>query len=64
MTKYTKAVYYAFPHNMYKRNEEKIRKVLTEKFPEAGVIIVNEEEMAVDIIKNPKYFNVEKYRLK
>lgn len=60
MTKYTKAVYYAFPHNMYKRNEEKIRKVLTEKFPEAGVIIVNEEEMAVDIIKNAEYFNVEK----
>lgn len=60
MTKYTKAVYYAFPHNMYKRNEEKIRKVLTEKFPEAGVIIVNEEEIAVDIIKNAEYFNVEK----
>lgn len=60
MTKYTKAVYYAFPHNMYKRNEEKIRKVLTEKFPEAGVIIVNEEEMAVDIIKNAEYFNAEK----
>lgn len=59
-TKYTKAVYYAFPHNMYKRNEEKIRKVLTEKFPEAGVIIVNEEEIAVDIIKNAEYFNVEK----
>lgn len=60
MTKYTKAVYYAFPHNMYKRNEEKIRKVLTEKFPEAGVIVVNVEEMAVDIIKNAEYFNVEK----
>lgn len=38
LTKYTKAVYYAFPHNMYKRNEEKIRKVLTEKFQKAGII--------------------------
>lgn len=60
MTKYTKAVYYAFPHNMYKRNEEKIRKVLTEKFPEAGVIIVGMGGFAVSVIKNVKYFNVEK----
>ena len=60
LTKYTKAVYYAFPHNMYKRNEEKIRKVLTEKFQKAGIIIVNTEEMAVDIIKNAEYFKVEK----
>lgn len=60
LTKYTKAVYYAFPHNMYKENEGKIKKVLFEKFPEAGVIIVNAEEMAVDIIKNAEYFNVEK----
>lgn len=34
--------------------------MLFEKFPEAGVIIVNAEEMAVDIIKNAEYFNVEK----
>lgn len=60
LTKYTKSVYYAFPHNMYKENEGKIKKVLFEKFPEAGVIIVNAEEMAVDIIKNAEYFNVEK----
>lgn len=60
LTKYTKAVYYAFPHNMYKRNEEKIRKVLTEKFQKAGIIIVDAEEMAVDTIKNAEYFNVEK----
>lgn len=60
LTKYTKAVYYAFPHNMYKRNEEKIRKVLTEKFQKAGIIIVDTEEMAVDMIKNAEYFNVEK----
>lgn len=60
LTKYTKAVYYAFPHNMYKENEGKIKKVLFEKFPEAGVIIVNAEEMAVDIIKNVEYFNAEK----
>lgn len=60
LTKYTKAIYYAFPHNMYKRNEEKIRKVLFEKFTEAGVIIVDAEEMAVDVIKNAEYFNVEK----
>lgn len=60
MTKYTKAVYYAFPHNMYKRNEEKIRKVLTEKFPEAGVIIVDTEKSVVDMIKVAEYFKVEK----
>lgn len=60
LTKYTKAVYYAFPHNMYKENEGKIKTVIFEKFLEAGVIIVNAEEMAVDIIKNAEYFNVEK----
>lgn len=60
LTKYTKAVYYVFPHNMYKRNEEKIRKVLFEKFPEAGVIIVDTEESVVDMIKVAEYFNVEK----
>lgn len=60
LTKYTRAVYYAFPWDMYKENEEKIKKVLVEKFPEAGVIIVNAEEMAVDTIKNAEYFNVEK----
>lgn len=60
LTKYTKAVYYAFLHNMYKENEGKIKTVLFEKFPGAGVIIVDAEEMAVDIIKNAEYFNVEK----
>ena len=60
LTKYTRAVYYAFPHNMYKRNEEKIRKVLTEKFPEAGVIIVDTEKSVVDMIKVAEYFKVEK----
>nr|DAW14834.1 MAG TPA: hypothetical protein [Caudoviricetes sp.] len=34
--------------------------MLVEKFPEAGVIIVDAEEMAVDIVKNAKYFNGEK----
>ena len=60
MIKYTKAIYYAFPHNMYKENEGKIKKVLLEKFSKAGVIIVDAEEMAVDIIKNSEHFNVEK----
>lgn len=60
LTKYTRAVYYAFPWDMYKENEGKIKKVLLEKFSKAGVIIVDAEEMAVDIIKNSEHFNVEK----
>ena len=60
MTKYTKAIYYAFPHNMYKENEGKIKKVLFEKFPEAGVIIVGIGGFAVGMIKNAEYFNVKK----
>lgn len=60
LTKYTRAVYYAFSWDVYEGNGAKIKKVLTEKFPEAGVIIVNAEEMAVDTIKNAEYFNVEK----
>lgn len=59
-TKYTRAVYYAFPWDMYKENEEKIKKVLIEKFPEAGVIIVDTEESVVDMIKVAEYFKVEK----
>ena len=60
LTKYTRAVYYAFSWDVYEGNGAKIKKVLPEKFPEAGVIIVNAEEMAVDTIKNAEYFNVEK----
>lgn len=60
MTKYTRAVYYAFPWDMYKENEEKIKRVLVEKFPEAGVIIVGMGGLVVSVIKNAKYFNVEK----
>lgn len=60
LTKYTRAVYYAFPWDMYKENEEKIKKVLVEKFPEAGVIIVGMGGLAVSVIKNAKYFNAEK----
>lgn len=60
MTKYTRAVYYAFLWDMYKENEEKIKKVLIEKFPEAGVIIVDTEESVVDMIKVAEYFKVEK----
>lgn len=60
MTKYTRAVYYAFPLDMYKENEEKIKKVLVEKFPEAGVIIVGMGGLAVSVIKNVEYFNAEK----
>lgn len=60
LTKYTRAVYYAFPWDMYKENEEKIKKVLVEKFPEAGVIIVGMGGVAVSVIKNAKYFNAEK----
>ena len=44
----------------YKENEEKIKKVLIEKFPEAGVIIVDTEESVVDMIKVAEYFKVEK----
>lgn len=60
LTKYTRAVYYAFPWDMYKENEEKIKKVLVEKFPEAGVIIVDTKESVVDMIKVAEYFKVEK----
>lgn len=60
LTKYTRAVYYAFPLDMYKENEEKIKKVLVEKFPEAGVIIVGMGGLAVSVIKNVEYFNAEK----
>lgn len=60
MTKYTRAVYYAFPWDMYKENEEKIKKVLVEKFPEAGVIIIGMGGLAVSVIKNVEYFNAEK----
>lgn len=60
MTKYTRSVYYAFPLDMYKENEEKIKKVLVEKFPEAGVIIVGMGGLAVSVIKNVEYFNAEK----
>lgn len=60
LTKYTRAVYYAFPWDMYKENEEKIKKVLVEKFPEAGVIIIGMGGLAVSVIKNAKYFNAEK----
>lgn len=62
LTKYTRAIYYAFPWDMYKENEEKIKKVLVEKFPEAGVIIVDTEE-SVEIIKKPKYFKPERVPL-
>lgn len=60
LTKYTRAVYYAFPWDMYKENEEKIKKVLVEKFPEAGVIIIGIGGLAVSVIKNVEYFNAEK----
>lgn len=60
LTKYTRAVYYAFPWDMYKENEEKIKKVLVEKFPEAGVIIIGMGGLVVSVIKNAEYFNVEK----
>lgn len=60
LTKYTRAVYYAFPWDMYKENEEKIKKVLVEKFPEAGVIIIGMGGLAVSVIKNVEYFNAEK----
>ena len=60
ITKYTKAVYYAFPWDMYKENEEKIKQMLVEKFPEAGVIIVGIGGFAVGMIKNAEYFNVKK----
>ena len=51
---------YAFPWDMYKENEEKIKKVLVEKFPEAGVIIIGMGGLAVSVIKNVDYFNAEK----
>lgn len=60
LTKYTRAVYYASPWDMYKENEEKIKKVLVEKFPEAGVIIIGMGGLAVSVIKNVEYFNAEK----
>lgn len=60
LTKYTRAVYYAFPWDMYKENEEKIKKVLVEKFPEAGVIIVGMGGFAVGTVKVAEYFKVEK----
>lgn len=60
LTKYTRTVYYAFPWDMYKENEEKIKKVLVEKFPEAGVIIIGMGGLAVSVIKNVEYFNAEK----
>lgn len=60
LTKYTRAVYYAFSWDVYERNGAKIKKVLIKKFPEAGVIIVNAEEMAVDTVKVAEYFKVEK----
>lgn len=60
MTKYTRAVYYAFPWDMYKENEGKIKKVLVEKFPEAGVIIVDMGGFIVGTVKVAEYFKVEK----
>lgn len=60
LTKYTRSVYYAFPWDMYKENEEKIKKVLVEKFPEAGVIIVGIGGFAVGTVKAAEYFKVEK----
>lgn len=59
-TKYTRTVYYAFPWDVYEGNGAKIKKVLIEKFPEAGVIIVDTKESVVDIIKVAEYFKVEK----
>ncbi len=60
LTKYTKAVYYAFLWDMYKENEGKIKKVLVEKFPEAGVIIVDMGGFIVGTVKVAEYFKVEK----
>lgn len=60
MTKYTRAVYYAFPWDIYKENEGKIKKVLVEKFPEAGVIIVDMGRFIVGTVKVAEYFKVEK----
>lgn len=60
MTKYTRAVYYAFPWDIYKGNKEKIIKTLAEKFPEAGVIIVDMDGTVVRTLKNAEYFTVEK----
>lgn len=63
LTKYTRAVYYAFPYKIYKENSEKILKILTKKFPEAGVIIVDTEGL-VEIIKKTKCFKSERVPLK
>lgn len=60
MTKYTRAVYYAFPWDIYKGNKEKIIKTLAEKFPEAGVIIVDMDGTVARTLKNAEYFTVEK----
>lgn len=60
LTKYTRAVYYAFLWDMYKENEGKIKKVLVEKFPEAGVIIVGMGGFIVGTVKVAEYFKVEK----
>lgn len=60
LTKYTRAVYYAFSWDVYEGNGAKIKKVLVEKFPEAGVIIVDTKESVVDMIKVAEYFKVEK----
>lgn len=59
-TKYTRTVYYAFSWDVYEGNGAKIKRVLIEKFPEAGVIIVDTEESVVDMIKVAEYFKVEK----
>lgn len=60
LTKYTRDVYYAFPWDVYEGNGAKIKKVLTEKFPEAGVIIVDMGRFIVGTVKVAEYFKVEK----
>lgn len=58
MTKYTRSVYYAFDEKMYETKEDEIKKVMDDKFPEAGIITVN--KYMCFIKKRPKYFKVDK----
>lgn len=58
ITKYTRSVYYAFDGELYAVKKDEIHKKLNDKFPEAGIIVVNKHVCSIE--KKPKYFKVDK----
>lgn len=58
ITKYTRSVYYAFDGELYAVKKDEIHKKLNDKFPAAGIIVVNKHVCSIE--KKPKYFKVDK----